>query len=246
MVAFVFLLTVLSITQLSSAFVLPRPQGWISSSSLKNWPQSDAIFAEDEEMIPISENYVRAKYKESAKLHGHKFCTKDDAAEVLRGILPPVTPGELAEEIQKTLDIIMKNPKNSDDKIEEDDFVKAVVQNSYWAAAGDLVVKELMYFDALYHYYQTGSPLLNDTDYETLKENLTWEGSSVATMKANEALFVSAVAASRRGEPIMDDEEYKALKSELRETSSWVVARGQDSLEKLGLNTFMGYLHRAL
>jgi hypothetical protein len=246
MVVSLFLLSLLSMVQLSSTFVVPRPLGWISSSSLKNWPQNDVLFAEDEEIVPICENYIHAKYKESAKLHGHKFCSKDDAAEVLVSILPPVTPGELAEEIQKTLEIIMKNPKNSEDKIDEDDFVKAIVQNSYWRAAGDLVVKELMYFDALYHYYRTGSPLLNDSDYETLKENLTWEGSSVATMKAKEALFVSAVAASRRGEPIIDDEEYKALKSDLIKEDSWVVARGQDALEKLGLNTFMGYLHRAL
>ena len=246
MVAFRFLLAILSTLQWSNAFVIPQPRKWISSSSLKNWPQNEVLFAEDEDMVPVCKNYIRAKYNESAKLHGHKFCTKEDAAEVLRGILPPVTPGELAEEIQKTLDIIIKNPKNSDDNIDKDDFVEAVVQNSYWAAAGDLVVKELMYFDALLHYYRTGSPLLNDSDYETLKENLTWEGSSVASMKASEALFVSAVAASRRGEPLMDDKEYETLKSDLKNENSWVVARGQDSLEKLGLNTFMGYLHRAL
>jgi hypothetical protein len=208
--------------------------------------QDEVLFEEDKEMIPIAENFVRAKYKESAKLHGHKFCTKDDAAEVLRSVLPPVSPGELAEEVTKTLDIIMKNPGNTEDKIGEDDFVKAIVQNSYWKAAGDLVVKELIYFDALYHYYRTGSSLLNDNDYEELKDNLTWEGSSVATMKAQEALFVSAVASSRRGEPIMDDAEYQKIKSELSQQGSWVVARGQDALENLGLNTFMGYLHRAL
>lgn len=239
------LVCLLSCVQLSKTFVVPRPSGWIAASSLKVQDEV-MLFEEDREMIPIAEKYVRAKYKESAKLHGHKFCTKDDAAEVLRSILPPVSPGELAREVTKTLDIIMQNPGNSEDKIDEDDFVKAIVQNSYWRAAGDLVVKELMYFDALYHYYRTGSSLLNDNDYEELKDNLTWEGSSVATMKAQEALFVSAVASSRRGEPIMDDDEYKKIKLELSQQGSWVVARGKDALERLGLNTFMGYLHRAL
>jgi hypothetical protein len=86
---------------------------------------------------------------------------------------------------------------------------------------------------------------LNNEDYETLKENLSWEGSSVATMKANEALFITAVASSKRGQPIMGDEEYIKLKSELNKESSWVTARGQDALEKLGLDSFLGYLHRA-
>ena len=76
--------------------------------------------------------------------------------------------------------------------------------------------------------------------------DLTWEGSSVATMNAREAEFVSAVAASKRGEPFMADDEYKALKAELKKEGSWVVNRGEDALEHMGLNTFMGYLHRSM
>ena len=49
----------------------------------------------------------------------------------------------------------------------------------------------------------------------TYRLDLTWKGSSVATMNAREAEFVSAVAASKRGEPFMADDEYKALKAEL-------------------------------
>ena len=68
----------------------------------------------------------------------------------------------------------------------------------------------------------------------------------MATMSAREAEFVSAVAAAKRGEELMDDEEYGQLKAELKEQGSWVVNRGSDALEKMGLNTFIGYLHRAL
>jgi hypothetical protein len=157
-----------------------------------------------------------------------------------------VTPAELNTEVSKTLATIMANPKNSDDTIEEDDFVKAIVNNSYWKAAGSLVVKELIYFDALHTYYRAGTPLLNNSDYETLRDNLTGEGSVVVNMKAKEAIFVMAVASSRRGDPVMDDLQYTTLKRELKAQGSWVTARSQDTLEKLGLNTFMGYLHRAL
>lgn len=200
------------------------------------------VFENDdvEEIVPIAENYLRAKYQTVIQSHGHKICDKEDAKEILRTVLPPVSPEELEDEVSKTLSLF------PGDNIAEKDFVTALMGNSYWSEAGGLVVKELIYFDALYAYYKTGKSLLNNEDYETLKENLSWEGSSVATMKANEALFVTAVASSKRGQPIMGDEDYLDLKKELSQENSWVTARGQDALEKLGLGTFLGYLHRAL
>lgn len=208
--------------------------------------QKEGLFLDEPEMIAVAENFVHAKYKQCVESHGHETMNTEDAREVLRSLLPPVTPTELDEEVSKTVSLIMENPENKDDRINEDCFVKAIVQNSYWKAAGDLVVKELMYFDALYSYYQTGASLLNNDDYEALKENLSWEGSSVATMNKHEALFVTAVASARRGDPIMKDDDYQVLKADLKKAGSWVTDRSPDALEKLGLNTFMGYLHRAL
>ena len=245
---FIVVLLFFAVNKLNG-FVVPNPSSarWLQTSSRNLALGVEVLFEEDQEMIPIAENYIRAKYKACAESHGHKFCNEEEASEILRSILPPVTPGELAEEVAKTLEIIMKsNPKNTKDKIDEDDFVKAIVKNSYWQEAGDLVVKELMYFDALFDYYQTGKSLLNDADYQDLKDSLTWDGSSVATMNKQEALFVTAVAASRRGEPAMEDDAYQALKVDLKKQGSWVTNRSQDALEKLGLDTFMGYLHRAL
>jgi hypothetical protein len=200
----------------------------------------DELFDDEEELIPIAENYLRAKYKAAIKAAGHEVCDKGDAKEVLCSILPPVTTAELDDEVSKTLS------QFSGDTISEGDFVSALLENSYWSEAGSLVVKELIYFDALYAYYKTGKSLLNNDDYATLKDNLSWEGSSVAMMKANEAMFITAVASSKRGQPILDDAEYKKLKTDLTKEDSWVTARGQDALEKQGLDTFLGYLHRAL
>jgi hypothetical protein len=59
-------------------------------------------------------------------------------------------------------------------------------------------------------------------------------------------MLVNAVAASKRGEPILSDAEYQELKHDLTSQGSWVVSRGKDALEKLGLDTFLGYLHRSL
>ena len=44
----------------------------------------------------------------------------------------------------------------------------------------------------------------------------------------------------------MSDTEYEALKAQLKAQGSWVVNREGDPLQKLGMQTFLGYLHRAL
>ena len=118
---------------------------------------------------------------------------------------------------------------------------------SYWLKAGPLVVKELMYLDALFDYYYTKKEpkTLNDEDYSELKEMLTWEGSNTATMTGREALFVTAVVASQRGKSIIPDDEYNTLKAELKAKNSWVVTDKTDQMSKLGMNTMLGYLYKS-
>ena len=218
----------------------------IGSTTRKHHTTSLNLFEDDDDMVPIAENYVHAKYRSVATARGLSTCDKDGAREVLQAVLPPVTKDELEDEVNKMFSMIMKNPSNSEDSIDENDFVTAITKNTYWEDAGDLVVKELMYLDSLYSYYRNGESLLNDNDYQELKENLTWEGSACATMSGKEALFVTAVASARRGQPILDDGEYGEVKAELTQKGSWVTNREADALEKLGINTFMGYLHRSL
>ena len=223
--------------------IVPRPvpsqhQGAVALQS--------SLFEDDPEMLQVAENYIHAKYQQVIEANGHDVATSSDVTSVLRTILPPVTADELAREEDAILKELLSHDQNTKDSIDEDDFVSSMVKNSYWQEAGDIVVKELMYFDSLHSYYKTGKALLNNDDYDELHENLTWEGSSVATMSAKEAEFVSAVAASKRGEPYMNDAEYSELKQTLKDEGSWVVNRGADALEKLNLDTFMGYLHRSL
>ena len=57
------------------------------------------------------------------------FCDKDEARTVLRSLLPPVSREELDEEMDKVMAYIMaSNSENSDEIIDEDDFVKAIVK----------------------------------------------------------------------------------------------------------------------
>jgi hypothetical protein len=103
---------------------------------------------------------------------------------------------------------------------------------------------------------------LDNNDYDELKESLTWEGSAAVTLSSKEARFIHAVASFRKGQRIISNDQYEDLKvrchlnnnniilvvkwiqADLVTANSWVVNRQQDPLEKLGLDTFLGYLHR--
>ena len=243
-------------------------------SILSRWQMSTTEDVEDEEEAEwfsgIAETYLRNKFQACDRPEGIRHfyekksndlslltylrlffvispgcrfsCDRNDAAAILREILPPVTQDELNKEIDVVLGAM---PKDNDD-IQEIDFIRAVTGNTYWKQAGRLVVKELIFLDCLYSNYQKGAKLLDDESYDELKDSLTWEGSAVAVLRGDEARFIYAVAANNRGESLLSNEEYDKLKTTLVNTNSWVVNRVQDPLEKMGLQTFMGYLHRQL
>ena len=70
----------------------------------------------------------------------------------------------------------------AEDYIAADDFLQAAIKNSYWKKAGNLVVKELIFLDCLYSYYQEKRSMLSDDDYNVLKDSLTWEGSAAVIL----------------------------------------------------------------
>mmetsp|Transcript_10654 Transcript_10654/g.17369 ORF Transcript_10654/g.17369 Transcript_10654/m.17369 type:complete len:257 (-) Transcript_10654:246-1016(-) len=199
---------------------------------------------EDEEDLEsfkkIASNYLQYKFLDCLGDDCKFVRTRDEVETLMKSVLPPVNSGELAREVEN----VMSKLGNGD--IDADDYVAAVMENSYWQEAGAFVVKELIFLDCLHSYYYREKGILQDEDYNELKDQLTWEGSVAASLKGNEAHFITAVAASRRGSPIMSDEEYMALKSELNSQNSWVVNREPDPLERMGVSTFLAYLHRSL
>ena len=144
-----------SATIFSLLFVAGHSSAFLPSISIKkNAPRLSSttcatLFEDDEEMIPVAKNYIHAKYKQVAASHGHAVANKEDVREVLHSILPPVTPEELEREETAILNSLLSHKQNSADAIDEDDFVESIMRNSYWDSAGDIVVKELMYFDSV-------------------------------------------------------------------------------------------------
>jgi hypothetical protein len=78
--------------------------------------------------------------------------------------------------------------------INVDQFIECASKNIFWKNAGDFVVKELIFLDCLHTYYFEERSMLNDEDYSTLKDDLTWEGSAVVTLSGKEARFINAVS----------------------------------------------------
>lgn len=83
-----------------------------------------------------------------------------------------------------------------------------------------VVEKERIFLDALQSYYVSGRQLLNDEEFDLLKEDLAWNGSEVATLNRQEGRYLAAVQAFSKGEPMMSDAEFDVLKSELKESGS--------------------------
>mmetsp|Transcript_21707 Transcript_21707/g.30623 ORF Transcript_21707/g.30623 Transcript_21707/m.30623 type:complete len:326 (+) Transcript_21707:103-1080(+) len=80
--------------------------------------------------------------------------------------------------------------------------------------------KERIFLDALQSYYVSGRQMLSDSEFDLLREDLSWNGSDMVNMNRNEAKFLEAKSAYLKGEPIITDDEYNKLKADLKEEGS--------------------------
>ena len=62
--------------------------------------------------------------------------------------------------------------------------------------------------------------MLSDEEFDLLKEDLTWSGSSLVVMNRKEAKYLAAVQDYLKGTPSLSDAEFDQLKAELREEGS--------------------------
>lgn len=81
-------------------------------------------------------------------------------------------------------------------------------------------VANAMYSRTTQSYYASGRKLLNDAEFDLLKEDLQWNGSDVAVLNRKEAKYLAAMQAYLKGTPMMTDGEFDALKKELKEDGS--------------------------
>jgi hypothetical protein len=101
-----------------------------------------------------------------------------------------------------------------------DDEYCVVDQDSGKLVRLTLKEKERIFLDSLQSYYVSGRQLLDDEEFDLLKEDLVWNGSPLVQMNRNEAKYLAAVQSYLNGEPIMDDVEFDTLKRTLKEEES--------------------------
>ncbi|GAV89339.1 hypothetical protein CFOL_v3_32756 [Cephalotus follicularis] len=85
---------------------------------------------------------------------------------------------------------------------------------------------EQEFLQALQAFYYEGKAIMSNEEFDNLKEELMWEGSSVVMLSSDEQRFLEASMAYVSGNPILSDEEYDNLKLRLKMEGSDIVAGG--------------------
>ncbi|KAK9801394.1 hypothetical protein WJX73_005958 [Symbiochloris irregularis] len=94
------------------------------------------------------------------------------------------------------------------------------------ARKASLGEKEQQFLNALASFYYDNEPVMTNEEFDNLKEELLWEGSSIAVLSPAEQRFMEASMAYTGGKGYLSDEDYDALKRELQDQNSKVVQQG--------------------
>ncbi|KAI4372205.1 hypothetical protein MLD38_010469 [Melastoma candidum] len=85
---------------------------------------------------------------------------------------------------------------------------------------------EQEFLQALQSFYYEGKAIMSNEEFDNLKEELMWEGSSVVMLSSDEQRFLEASMAYVSGTPILSDEEFDELKLRLKMEGSEIVVEG--------------------
>ncbi|CAL9226500.1 unnamed protein product [Arabidopsis halleri] len=85
---------------------------------------------------------------------------------------------------------------------------------------------EQEFLQAMQSFYYDGKAIMSNEEFDNLKEELMWEGSSVVMLSSDEQRFLEASMAYVSGNPILNDEEYDKLKLKLKIDGSEIVCEG--------------------
>ncbi|XP_066389777.1 PGR5-like protein 1A, chloroplastic [Miscanthus floridulus] len=85
---------------------------------------------------------------------------------------------------------------------------------------------EQEFLQALQAFYYDQKAIMSNEEFDNLKEELMWEGSSVVMLSADEQKLLEASMAYVSGNPIMTDEEFDELKLRLKKEGSDIVQEG--------------------
>lgn len=110
----------------------------------------------------------------------------------------------------------------------EDEVVDSYVNQYCDIKKGKRTIGEMEqdFLLALQSFYINEAPIMNNEEFDNLKEELLWEGSKVVILSAEEQKFMEACLAYQAGKPFLSDKEFDDLKVELKKQSSKVAIEG--------------------
>lgn len=82
------------------------------------------------------------------------------------------------------------------------------------------------FLEALQSFYFDSTPIMSNEEFDNLKEELQWNGSSVVILSSDEQRFLEASLSYAAGKPILNDEEFDKLKMKLKMKGSKVAIAG--------------------
>jgi len=85
---------------------------------------------------------------------------------------------------------------------------------------------EQEFLQALQSFYYDQKAIMSNEEFDNLKEELMWEGSSVVMLSPDEQRLLEASMAYAAGNPIMSDAEFDELKLKLKKDGSDIVTEG--------------------
>jgi predicted RNA-binding Zn-ribbon protein involved in translation (DUF1610 family) len=85
---------------------------------------------------------------------------------------------------------------------------------------------EQEFLGALQAFYYDRTAIMSNEEFDNLKEELMWEGSSVVMLSPDEQRLLEASMAYVAGNPIMSDAEFDELKLRLKKEGSDIVQEG--------------------
>ncbi|TVU39426.1 hypothetical protein EJB05_12845, partial [Eragrostis curvula] len=85
---------------------------------------------------------------------------------------------------------------------------------------------EQEFLQALQSFYYDKTAIMSNEEFDNLKEELMWEGSSVVMLSPDEQRLLEASMAYVAGSPIMSDAEFDELKLRLKKEGSDIVQEG--------------------
>ncbi|XP_020517152.1 PGR5-like protein 1B, chloroplastic isoform X1 [Amborella trichopoda] len=113
----------------------------------------------------------------------------------------------------------VKEGEASDDNI----LPYCSIDNKRKKTLGEL---ESEFLQALQSFYYDKKAIMTNEEFDNLKEELMWEGSSVVMLSSDEQKLLEASMAYVAGKPILSDAEFDQLKLRLKQEGSKIVQEG--------------------